>query len=228
MSSRITAAAVISASLTPGSQSGSGSWIGSASARASSAATPPSSPSSTAATAVRAPHPPPARPLPSAERRRRGSNQARLPPAAAGRRAGPRASEVCEHHSGMVRRPLRVRDHRVMSRFRGVGYLRICRTFVKLVRLREVRFACFGTRLVPVFGSPTGSLTVGGARYRRSVAATADAMTDSLADHHPIGISTGGFTLRAATGLRSSTRRARCPHSRSSCRRFRGTSFRGC
>lgn len=36
-------------------------------------------------------------------------------------------------------------------------------------------------------------MVVGGARYRRSVAAIADATTHSLADHHPIGISTGVF-----------------------------------
>ena len=46
----------------------------------------------------------------------------------------------------------------------------------------------FGTR----FRAPS-RLIVGGARYRRSVAATADATTHSLADHHPIGISTGVF-----------------------------------
>ena len=46
----------------------------------------------------------------------------------------------------------------------------------------------FGTRFRALI-----RLSVVGARYRRSVAATADATTHSLADHHPIGISTGAF-----------------------------------
>jgi hypothetical protein len=38
------------------------------------------------------------------------------------------------------------------------------------------------------------TLVVGGARYRSSLATTtADATSQTLADHHPIGISTGVF-----------------------------------
>ena len=114
-----------------------------------------------------------------------------------------------------------------MSRFRGVGYQRFCRDFVKLDRVARGQIYLvwypFGTRFRAL-----SRLIVVDARYRRSVVATADVPTHSLANHHPIGSSTG--VAEASRGDWSALVDEAYKVSRFAVElsAFRGMSFQGC